>query len=180
MRFVFCTWLKIHISLKICSIISSGVVRHAAQSNWQQWVSCISKMNLVMNLTFCMWLRIYKYDLVCWNGCGQSHLGMQDGKTKLVMMLSFCMQIGIHRNSKLIAISTSLTVWFLNFALKILSANQIAWFLHIKYLQNGLIFWLQFLYNSLASWLKPTEQILVIDGFWDSLWMFLEIKLVLN
>ena len=50
-------------------------------------------------------------------------------------------------------ISSSLTFWLFNFGLKILLANQIIWFFNIIYLPSGLIFWLCFLYNRLASWL---------------------------
>ena len=56
---------------------------------------------------------------------GQAHLSMPDGKTELNYDAE-CLHIDRHGNSRLVAFSSSLTVWFLNFALKILSANQIA------------------------------------------------------
>lgn len=52
---------------------------------------------------------------------------------------------------------------------KILSANQIALFFNIEYLQNGLIIWLHIFYSDLASRLEPTEQTLVTDGSWNFL-----------
>ena len=52
---------------------------------------------------------------------------------------------------------------------KILSANQIALFFNIEYLQNGLIVWLHILYGDLASRLEPTEQTFVTDGSWNFL-----------
>lgn len=48
----------------------------------------------------------------------------------------------------------------------------------IKYLQNGVMFWLYSLYDNLASWSKPIE-ILITDGFCDSLQVSLQVKLVL-
>ena len=52
---------------------------------------------------------------------------------------------------------SSLTVQFFSFGPKILSANETASFFYIRYLQNGLIFWLYFVHRELASWSKPTE-----------------------
>lgn len=54
-------------------------------------------------------------------------------------------------------ISSSLKVWFLSFGPQIISASEIVRFFNITYLQNSLIFWLHILYNTLVSWLEPTE-----------------------
>ena len=70
-------------------------------------------------------------------------------------------------------------MWFSSFGCKILCVNSIVWFFYIKDLQNGLIFWLHYLRNSSASWLKPTEQNFADDRFYDSLWVSFEVKLVL-
>ena len=75
-----------------------------------------------------------------------------------------------------LVISSNFTVYILNFGPEFLSVNQNVWIFNI--VQNGLIFRLQFLYNSLPLWLKSTEKVLVTDRFPDSLWVSLEVKLV--
>ena len=40
---------------------------------------------------------------------------------------------------------------------KIISINQIPWIFNVEYFQDGLIFWLQFSFDSLAWGLEPTE-----------------------
>ena len=76
------------------------------------------------------------------------------------------------------SISRSWRVCFLR--PKILSTNQIAWLCHIRHLQNDLAFWLHFLYDSLESWLKSIEWVLVTNGCCDFLQVYLKVKLVLS
>lgn len=60
---------------------------------------------------------------------------------------------------------------FFSFDLKVFSAKQIAKLFEIQYHKNNK--------DGSASWLKPTEYGFIIDGFWDSLQVSLEGKLVL-
>ena len=73
-----------------------------------------------------------------------------------------------------LVISSSLTVLFLSFGPKILSANQIPWFFNLQYLQNDLIIWLLSLCDSLVSWLAPMDH----DEFQNSFWVPSNVKLV--
>ena len=53
-------WLGIHISYKLIQWSQKGVVKHA-QNEWKQQISYITKIDLGINLIFCMCLSISKY-----------------------------------------------------------------------------------------------------------------------
>ena len=71
-------------------------------------------------------------------------------------------------------ISRILTVWSLLFGPNILSANQTGFMYNLSR-------WLNIFYTALdisALWLKPTEYVLVTDGFRDYFQVSLKVKLI--
>ena len=101
-----------------------------------------------------IWIHIYKWFspfLWVWSGTtGHAILNWP-------MILMYYIWLDTDRKSKLIHLFQAVYSLFVSLGPKILSANQIARFFSIKYVQNGLIFWLHLLYNISALWSKPTE-----------------------
>ena len=151
-----------------------GVVKHA-QSDLKQFFRYISKMNLYVSM--------YPY------GCGQAHLGM----LKLIFNIEsaifqdwidlgwwfFAFGQACIETANSLGYFKQFNSLVLSFANpKTLSVSQIFSLFYIKYLHDGMIFWLHFLPDSSASRLKPTKQI--FDGFLYPLRTSLEVKLVFN
>ena len=146
-----------------------GVVKHA-QSDLKQFFRYISKMNLYVSM--------YPY------GWGMPKLifNIESAIFQDWIDLGWCFFafgqacIGTANSFGYFKQFNSLVLSFAN--PKTLSANQIFLFFYIKYLHNGMIFWLHFLPDSSAWRLKPTKQI--FDGFLYPLRTSLEVKLVFN
>ena len=105
---------------------------------------------------------------ICSYGCGQAHSGVPKKISNIklalrqnrLMMLVFCFWVDIHKNSKLIELFQAVEQFDSWVLVRFLSY-------YVRYLQNGLIFRLHF-----------CTTVRHHVGFWGSLWVILEGKLI--
>ena len=143
----------------------------ACQSDSKQRIIFIWRIIWDMTLIFCMWWGMHKFIwfspfIWVWSGSpGRDKNNFQYWVFNISRLNGAMMLIFVY-GLRLEAVNL-LTV--LSCGPKMISASQVAWCCNAKYLQSGLTSWFCSLHDSLASWLEPSKDDLIANGFWNSL-----------